>query len=235
MCRIALLLTLAFASMLDSAARAGSIEISGSGTWDANAPLSALTAPNGTWSFFLVAPDPLPGTTDRFGDYTSGVADAAYLLNGTAVSDSIIGLTYYSPLFGGGFDIDFASGSVVSLDAAQVYDSNTLDLLPGTYGGEVFFLQPSPLFLVGAGSGTAIVGSVPEPSSVIGGGLGLFTVVGLALIRHFKAGVSCSFGWIARSGFARISLPLKTSSSMAASRTPERASRSAACGTFSIS
>ena len=148
MCRIALPLTLALASMLHSPASAGSIEISGSGTWDPNAPSTALTAPNETWSFSLLAPDPLPGTTDSFGDYTSGVAHAAYLLSGTAASDTIIGLTYYSTSFGGGFDIDFASGSIVSLAAAQVYDSNNLNLIPGIYEGNVVFYNFQSSFSV---------------------------------------------------------------------------------------
>ncbi len=187
MCRIVLLLTLALASMVHSAASAGSIEISGSGTWDPDAPLSAWSTPNGTWSFSLVAPDPLPGTTDQFGDYTSGVAYAAYLLGGSAVNDTIIGLTYYTTFFGGGFDIDFASGTVVSLVTAQVYDSNTTRLMPGMYGGSVVVDNFSEQ-IYGIGSGTAFVSSVPEPSSVIGGGLGLFTVVGLALIRRRRIG-----------------------------------------------
>src|ERR1700678_3881656 len=97
--------------MVAPAAGAGTIEITGSGTWAASAKASELTAPGASWSFSLDVPDPLPGTINSYGNYTSPVYDAWYLLAGSLVNDAITSLTYCAGggADGGLFDIDFAS------------------------------------------------------------------------------------------------------------------------------
>jgi MYXO-CTERM domain-containing protein len=175
--QVASLLTLALASTVCSAASAGTIAISGSGAWGPHTPSTTLSAPDATWSFTFDVPDPLPGTIDMYGEYTSTVSKSQYLLNGFAVNDTIESLTYYSagPGPGGLFDINFAHGTL-SLFGAQIYDSN-LNLIPGVYGATI-------KDNLGSGQGIVIVGVVSEPSSMISGGLGLLTVLGLASVRR---------------------------------------------------
>jgi hypothetical protein len=174
--RMTLLLALALAFMVDPAVAAGTIEITGSGTWGPTAKTTIFTAPSASWSFSFEVPDPLPGTINSYGEYTSTVSNAEYMLNGSLVNDAITSLAYYG---GGGpdggiFDINFASNDVLSLFGAQIYNSN-LDLIPGDYVATIRDDKgPS------TGQGIVILG-VAEPSSSISGGLGLITVVGLAL------------------------------------------------------
>jgi glutaminase len=110
------------------------------------------------------------------------VTNAQYLLNGAAVPDTIESLTYLNAANLGMFDINFASTDVVSLYGAQVYDSNTLALIQGVYG--VASDYNTQAFPTGSGAGTVIVGVVPEPTSIVSGGLGLFTVLSLGLRRR---------------------------------------------------
>ncbi len=156
-------------------ASAESIVISGSGTWSANAPSTEISAPNATWSFSFDVQSPLANYA------LTPVSDGVYLLNGTSItaSDPMTLATFFVLFDGGGVDIALSSGTIISLIGPQLFDSTTFAMLLGTYPD--FGIAPND----GSASGTgtvvvAVATSVPEPASIVSGGIGLIAVVGLA-------------------------------------------------------
>ena len=145
------------------------IDISGSGTWDASAPTTEFSAPNESWSFSFTVPNPLDS------NHTSSVTNGEYALGGSPVSAAITSVEFFSASEFGLFDIHFSDGGIVSLYGAQIYDPSTLELYPGTYAATIALNASNPP--TGNGTGTVIVSSVPEPSSLLLCGVGLLGVV----------------------------------------------------------
>ena len=174
-----------------SALYAGSITISGSGTWDSTlVPSSSppdgvsVSEPGASWSFSFVVSSPLDSSL------VASTTDASYLLNGAPVSDTFSFVEFYTTSDGGMFDILFDSDNGIELYGPQIFDANN-NLIPGSYSihlDDVFastYAGP-PL---GEGSGTVIVGaaSVPEPSSIISSGIALAVLTGLSLARRKRS------------------------------------------------
>jgi hypothetical protein len=156
------------------AARAGMVTVSGSGTWDADAPDSPYTAPGASWSFSFELPDPLDDV------FTSTATNFQYLLDGVAVSTTLESVQFFSTDDGGLFDLNFSDGNSLNLYGAQAYSSPGLSLVPGVYSSKIdingFVGQPD-----GIGSGVVTISLVvPEPSSLASGGLALACLAGLA-------------------------------------------------------
>lgn len=185
MLRLASILTVCM--LAQTAAGGGTVQISGSGTWGPDAPSTALSAPGETWSFSFNATTPVDVQN---GAATEPVSNPSYSLNGTpVVSETMSSVTFFDSSLAGLFDLEFpVSGSIsdeVSLYGAQIFDASG-NLIPGSYPAAIDFDgkagPPS-----GSGSGTVIVGAsalVPEPSSVIGGGIAVLAVAGLGLVRR---------------------------------------------------
>ena len=165
--------SLALTAMLTvTAALAGEVTISGSGTWDDTAPTTTYSAPDTSWSFSFMVPNPLDANP------TSMVSDSVYLLGGSPVGAPLASVTFFDSGLGGLFDMNFSDGAVVSLYGAQVFDDNTLALFPGTYAATIGYADGAS-----AGSGTVTLAGVPEPSTLVGLSIGLLCVAGAGL-RH---------------------------------------------------
>jgi MYXO-CTERM domain-containing protein len=166
--------------LVQSAAIGGTVSISGSGTWDATTTSTPLSAPGATWSFSLDLSSPVTPVTPE------PVTNAAYLLNGTPViSETITSVSFFAGVSFGLFDLNFSGGDVVELYGAQAYDSSG-NLIPGSYPAtsDVNLTVGAP---PGSGSGSVIIGTattVPEPSSIISGGIAVVALAGLGLVRR---------------------------------------------------
>lgn len=170
--------------LVQSAAIGGTVAISGSGTWNANTLVTDVSAPNATWSFSFDVSSPVADTTPE------PVTNASYLLNGTpVVSETLTTVTFYDSGLNGLFDLNFSiphsTGDTVNLYGAQVFDSSG-NLIPGSYqaNSDVNLTVGPPS---GSGSGTVLIGTVttiPEPSSMISGGIAVVALAGLGLVRR---------------------------------------------------
>ena len=127
-----------------------------------------------TWSFSFDLPDPLDANP------TSLATNFQYALEGAAVSTTLLSVEFFPLATGGMFDLNFADGNSLNLYGAQVFSSPGLALIPGVYSANIdinAFTGPPD----GNGSGTVTITSpVPEPSSIVSGGLGLLALAGLA-------------------------------------------------------
>lgn len=133
-------------------ASAAIVTFSGSGTFDAGAPTSVYSAPGESWAFSFSLPNPISSnpTTDATG--------FTYSLNGSPVADSLSSITFFTSGQSGLFDLNFASGGVVSLYGADI--GSTLTISTGSF--------PATIGLDGGaaiGSGVVNVGAVPEAST----------------------------------------------------------------------
>jgi MYXO-CTERM domain-containing protein len=169
-----LLILAAPALIAGPAARAGMVTVSGSGTWNADAPDSLYTAAGASWSFSFDLPAPLDDL------FTSSATNFQYLLDGVAVSTTLDSIEFFSTDDGGMFDLNFADGNSLNLYGPQAYSSPDLSLITGVYASNIdinAFAGPPD----GIGSGVVTFSLVvPEPSSLASGGLALACLAGLA-------------------------------------------------------
>jgi hypothetical protein len=176
-----ILTVLGFVSALTvvQVATAGTINISGSGTWDANTPTTTYSQAGATWQFSFSLPDILSSNP------TTQATDFSYLLNENLVTTALPGgVLFYSVADGGGFDlypvIDNASGvNIISLLFPADVGSD-LSVLAGTFQASI---ELNDGLAPGSGSGT--VNITPEPPSIIL--LGTALVLGSVLIYHRRS------------------------------------------------
>ena len=99
--------------------------ISASGTWSADAPTTAISAPNAAWTLSFLEPDPLysdPGTISGMGWATGFAQSLTYTLGGSVNSSVFSQAVFYNSGNGGGLDVSFNS----SADTLSIYsDSDT--------------------------------------------------------------------------------------------------------------
>lgn len=164
---------LAFGALMLAAAcfaepAAANVIITGSGTWNSATDLTDVSAPDATWSLTLELPNPIPNNpvTPISGEY---------LLNGTPVSLTILGVQFYDAGQDGLFDLSF-SGTYVGFFGADIGSTGTI--LTGTFAADMAADGGSR-----TGSGTITVmdtdtGSVPEPASLALLGAGLAGLAG---------------------------------------------------------
>lgn len=181
-------LMLAVCVLLPTAALGGTVTITGSGTWNSTIVSSTgLSAPDATWSFSIEVASPVDPSL------TESVTNASYSLNGTPVSDTILSVSFFpggAPLYGG-LDLNFPNLESLVIAGPQLYDTTTLNLIPGTYnvtiddvGADTFVGPPD-----GEGSGTVTItlASIPEPTSLVSGGIALASLAGLELVRRRRS------------------------------------------------
>src|SRR5262245_54408052 len=123
---------LAVACFTQAGASAGTIQITGSGTWGASAPTTVYSAPDASWSFSFEVPDPLDANP------TSMVTNASYLLNGAPISRTITSVEFYSLSDLGLFNLSFGYVGTVSLYGPQIFDFTTGLLSLGTFTATIF-------------------------------------------------------------------------------------------------
>ncbi len=172
---------MALCLLTETMASAGSIMVSGSGTWSDSAPTTEVSAPNATWSFSFDVQSPLANYA------LTPVTDGVYLLNGNSItaSDPMTLATFYVAADGGGVDIALTSGTIISLYGTQLFNSSTFAMVLGTYPN----YEIAPNDGTASGSGTVVVSvpaTIPEPASIVSGGFGLITVLGLTLRSRLR-------------------------------------------------
>jgi hypothetical protein len=162
--------------------------LTGSGTWNSSTPVTALSAPNETWSFSVMFPDPITnGVAVNSADVstTSGI-NFVYYLNGVMVNATLTEAQFYSTAEDGLFDLTTSVG-IFDGYGPQV-DSNTaptLTLTPGTYTGTADVnLSDEP---TGHGAATYHIGVVPEPATLLLLGTGFFAAGFAGLLYQRKA------------------------------------------------
>ncbi|MDR3468413.1 MAG: PEPxxWA-CTERM sorting domain-containing protein [Xanthobacteraceae bacterium] len=137
---------------------------SGSGTWDTavdnyNASLGVGTvysAPNQTWSFSFDLQNPIASNP------TFAATNFSFKLNGASVGGALSAVQFYPVSAGGGFDLDFANGDVVSLlFTADLGSTGNLVVGPTSYSAEIQTFDANGTREHGVGS----ISAVPEPST----------------------------------------------------------------------
>jgi hypothetical protein len=165
-------LALTVAAACAAPAVAGDIFVSGAGVFGPTiSTLAPVEIPGDSFSFSFYLPD------DIAANPTTDVTTSEFTVNGARVSDAISAVLFYPADLGGGFDIDFAGGQVVSLYVTDPSTSAFVDLgtsLKVSTGSYNFTLDDPSGF---AGGGTVSLTAVPEPQAwalmVLGfGGLG---------------------------------------------------------------
>ncbi|ODT98150.1 MAG: hypothetical protein ABS79_06380 [Planctomycetes bacterium SCN 63-9] len=165
----------AVAFLIQSASYGGTVSISGSGTWDANIDSNGIySAPNAPWSFSFEVESPIDPATR-----TGAVTNGQYFLNGLLVADPIATVTFFPSNQLGLFDLNFASGVIVSLYGAQAFDEG-FNLIAGYYPAQsqdISTATGNP----NLGTGFVLV-TVPEPSSFLLSVIAIAAGTGIA--RH---------------------------------------------------
>jgi hypothetical protein len=157
-----------FLTALVGSARADLINISGSGTWAADATTTGLSAPDESWTLSFEVDSPIPVTNlDTADGQSVSIFDAVYTLNGSQVGTAT-DVRFFGSGFGGLFTIDFSGvGSPSDLDfyGPQVVDGTTGQVIAGSYSG----VSDVGVTHDPAGEGTAsfTISPVPEPNSLI--------------------------------------------------------------------
>ncbi len=117
------------------------------------------------------------------------VTNASYVLNGTPIYRTITSVQIYTPDVHGLFNLNFGNVGYVALYGPQIFNLPPLTFVPGMYTATINYnLQDR---IIATGTGMVDVGqAVAEPSSIVSGGLGLLTVVGLALRRGIRRNIA---------------------------------------------
>jgi hypothetical protein len=181
------LMTLAFVFFVAAVAKADTMSITASGTWDGLAPTSPESAPDASWSFSFDVTTPLaPDDTATFTNFS-------FRLDGAPVATQASFLKFFDSKGSGLFDLGLADGDFLFLQGQQIFDAHGA-LIPGTYAADVSILAGSPFpGTVGSGDGTVVVSSinpgaaVPEPASIVGLATGLVTLATLGHRRNRPA------------------------------------------------
>lgn len=131
-----------------------STTITGNGSWNSNAASTAYSAPNATWSFSFIVPNPVDSNP------TKSISSFVYQLNGRVVAGSPMSIEFFDSDARGLFDIDF-NDSTLALYGVDIYNQSTLST--GIFSADIeFFGQDVE---DATGSGTVAIGAVPELST----------------------------------------------------------------------
>ena len=180
-----------------SSAFASTLVVTDSGTFLSTAPVSALSTPDGSFSLsFTVNSTPAVSAVVSGNEFDVAYSNFSYLLNGTAVSTPVGGITFFNSSALGLFNVCFVQtclgtpADVVSIRGAQSYSGSEFSptLLPGTYPTSSFlFSSGSSVFGLAANAPVVIAQAstaiTPEPSSFVLFGTGAAGLLGLVRRR----------------------------------------------------
>jgi PEP-CTERM motif len=157
--------TLVLIGTFAATARGGEVTVSGAGMWGSDAPTTAYSAPDTSWSFSVNVANPVDGVP------TFSISNAVYLLGGSPAGAAMTSIFFYTSAEGGGIDLNFADNNTVSLYGSSVIDDSG-NFLPGTYSVQIAMNDNDA---VGVG-GVVIAAAVPEPSTLVSLSVGLLCV-----------------------------------------------------------
>lgn len=179
--RLLLVATLLFAA---AQAPAVPLRVQASGSFDASAPVSFLSAPGQTWSVsFVVDSDPVPAPSplteiDFF--TTLPFSQFEYRLGGVAIATPALWIAFYNAGNGGGIDVFFSDVSdpllpavdALSFYTQQVYSGPETDptVLPGVYptsrpNGDGFIVTLQSVAF-DQGETRVVISAVPLPGTL---------------------------------------------------------------------
>jgi hypothetical protein len=140
-------------------AKAASVFISVSGVWGPSAEVTPFSAPDGTFTFGFVLPNPFSENP------TTEFTDFSYYLNVTLVTgQTLLKVQFFPADEAGMFDLIFQNGDVVSLYGADIGSSLTLPSFQHTYTAAAGVLSLPA-------TGTAAVTVIPLGVTGFGGGV----------------------------------------------------------------
>jgi hypothetical protein len=163
--------TAAATALCAAAANAGEVLVTGSGTWGPLAPTTLVSAPEESFSFSFDLPNPIASNP------TIQATDFSYDLAGAPVAVGLDGVVFFPTSSSGLFDLDLASGDVVSLYGADV--GSSLTLTTGVFPATVGYAGSPPV-----GEGTVTITAVPEPSAWVMMLLGVGALGAVARMRR---------------------------------------------------
>ena len=131
---------------------AASVLFTGSGTWDATAETTLVSAPGARWSFSFVLPNAVTVNP------TSLLGNFSYALNGSVVGVAPASVEFFNSVDSGMFDIIFSNAVVASFYGPAVWNSPAF--LLGSYVVDSGIAGSLPM-----GSGTISLRAVPEPAT----------------------------------------------------------------------
>lgn len=148
----AAVLCAALGTVLAGTAAAQPVVFNASGTWDADAPVSALSAPGASWALSFALPSLVPGNP------AAAIGSFSYALGGVMQALAPTSVAFFGAADSGMFDLSFGTGPSFSAYGSDILAGGSL--LPGTY--EIFVGVDGGLPV---GSGALVLTAVPEPAS----------------------------------------------------------------------
>lgn len=158
------------------------VTISSSGLWAENAPTTAYSAHNESYSFtFKVEQTYLVSYADRALKQTTTFQSYQYKLNGAIVSSRPINITFFSASLDGGLALSYADHSV-ELIGPDIGSSGTISM------GKNIFFHPNIDYVGNSGGvineGGGSLSAVPEPGTWVLCFAGLAAVGGMMRVRR---------------------------------------------------
>jgi hypothetical protein len=169
--------------------------VTAAGTYAGLTPVSFFTSPNATWSLsFLTDSNPTLSSASFDVSFAPVFSDFTYSLNGSPVAITPTEIRFWAGPANTPFILSLGicwnapcpAGTTegMAFDTSQLYTGSELSptIVPGVYPTSEFFIDHGPSY--GEPNTSVTIASVPEPSALLLGAIGLVAFAGIAYDRH---------------------------------------------------
>lgn len=185
-----LVLTSLLAVPFATSACASPISISGGGTFSASTPSSSFTGPSQPWSFaFLVDSNPVVSNVNG-ASFDAAFSNFSYVLNGSPVAITPVGIKFFDAAVTGMFSICFISdcgptSNGIQFAGPQMYSGATSapTILTGSFPSDSTVVFFGTTLDFQANVTVQTVAGAPEPMTLSLMGAGL---LGLGFLRRYR-------------------------------------------------